>query len=137
MNFKLEIYTPKKQFFNGEVESIICSGVNGQLAVLANHQAMTAALIPGELKIKIDGEWKSAYNSDGFMEVHNNTVTIFSHFCEWPEDIDEVRAKLTIEKDNERLRNTKSLSEHRRNEIELQRMLAMLQVKKNSGINLR
>ncbi len=137
-NFKLEIYTPQQQFFGGTVEAVTFNGMDGEMTVLANHHAMTAAMEPGELKIKTDGEWRLAYNSDGFLEVHNNVVTIFAHFCAWPENIDEVRAKLALEKENEILRNTESLSEHRRSEIEIQRMLAMLRVRnKNYEINLK
>lgn len=127
--FRLEIYTPKKQFFSEDVEAVTCTGMDGQITVLANHQPMTVALDPGELKIKNNGEWRTAYNSEGFMEVRGDTVLVFSHLCEWPEDIDEVRAIAAVERDTEQLRNTESLSEHRRNEIELQRMLAMLRVR--------
>lgn len=135
--FKLEIYTPKKQFFSDDAQAVTCTALDGEITVLANHQPMTVALAPGELKIKTNGEWRSAYNSEGFMEVRGDSVLIFSHLCEWPEDIDEVRAKAAIERDNEQLRNTTSLSEHRRSEVELQRMLAMLRVRnQNTEINL-
>lgn len=130
--FKLEMFTPVKQFFSGEVESLTCKSLNGELGVLKGHQPMTVALAPGEIKLKIDGVWKSAFNSEGFMEVRPDEVLIFSHSCEWPEDIDEARAQRRIEKDNERLRNTESLREHRHTEVELQRMMAMLQVKHKS-----
>ncbi|MGN0527374.1 MAG: ATP synthase F1 subunit epsilon [Acutalibacteraceae bacterium] len=133
--FLLEIYTPKEQFFKGEAEAVTCNGYDGEFTVLANHQSMTAALEPGELKIKNDGKWQSAYSADGFMEVHENSVTIFSRICIKPEDIDEVRAKLKVEKENELLRNTESLSEHRRSEIEIQRMLTMLRVKNRNTLN--
>lgn len=133
--FLLEINTPKEQFFRGEVEAVTCNGYDGEFTVLANHQCMTAAIEPGELKIKIDGQWQSAYSADGFMEVYENTVTIFSHLCVKPEDIDEVRAKIKIERENELLRNTESLSEHRRSEIEIQRMLTMLRVKNRNILN--
>lgn len=135
--FKLEIYTPKKQFFSDDAEAVTCTALDGEITVLANHQPMTVALAPGELRIKKDGEWRVAYNSEGFAEVRGDSVLIFSHLCAWIEDIDEVRAKAAVEKDNEQLRNTTSLSEYRRSEIELQRMLAMLRVKnKNSNINM-
>ena len=157
--FKLEIFTPRRLFLSEQVEGVtVCSIYNdkgsefwdnvdegqmldftafesleiptGELTVLAHHAPMVAALAPGEMRIKIDGEGKKAYNSEGFMEVQGgNEVYIFSYFCEWPEDIDAVRAKQLIAKETEELRNARSLSEHRLGEIELQRIFTMLRVR--------
>lgn len=135
--FVLEMFTPKKQFYLGNAESFVCSSKTGELCVLAGHQPMLVALEPGEVRLKIDGEVKHAYVADGFVEVRPDHVMVFSHLCEWPEDIDEVRAQAAIERDKEQLRNTESLSEHRRNGIELQRMMAMLKVKNRNNINHR
>ncbi len=137
-DFILEMFTPKKQFYLGKAESFVCSSSKGELCVLAGHQPMLVALEPGEVRLKIDGEVKKAFVADGFMEVRPDHVMVFSHLCEWPEDIDEVRAQNAIERDREQLRNAESLSEHRRSEIELQRMMAMLKVKgKGTNINHR
>ena len=157
--FKLEIFTPRRLFLSQQVEAVTVTYIyndkstkfwdeietgrmldftdvesldipTGELTVLAHHAPMVAALAPGEMRIKIDGEWKKAYNSEGFMEVRgDNEVYIFSYFCEWPEDIDEMRAKQLIAKETEELRNARSLSEHRLGEIELQRIFTMLRVR--------
>lgn len=133
--FKLEMFTPKKQFFSGEVESVVLNSIDGEIGVLSGHYPMTAAVAPGEIKIKINGEWKSAFNSEGFMEVRPDEMLIFSHSCEWPEDIDEARARAEYERETEQLRNAESLLEHRSAEIALQRITAMLSVKKKSKYN--
>ncbi len=127
--FILEMFTPEKQFFLGKAESFVCTLADGELCVLAGHQPLLAALSPGEVRLKVNGQVKTAYVADGFMEVRPDHVMVFSHICEWPEDIDEARTKREIEKDKEQLRNAESLFEHRRSEIELQRMMAMLKVK--------
>ncbi len=128
--FILEMFTPEKQFFLDKAESFVCTLADGELCVFAGHQPLLAALMPGEVRLKVKGEVKRAYVADGFMEVRPDHVMVFSHICEWPEDIDEVRTRREIEKDREQLRNAESLSEHRRSEIELQRMMAMLKVKR-------
>ena len=125
-DFKLEMFTPQKQFFSGRVQQIICQTSAGKLGVLKGHYPMTAALIAGELRLMLDGEWKSAFCSDGFMEVRPDEVLVFSHMCEWPEDIDEALAKQQHERQTEQLRDAESLREYRRSEIELQRMMALL-----------
>lgn len=133
--FKLEIFTPKKQFFSGNVESVVFNSIDGEIGILPGHYPMTAAVAPGEIKIKVDGEWKSAFNSEGFIEVRPDEVLIFSHSCEWPEDIDEARARAEYERETEQLRNAESLMEHRSAEIALRRITAMLSVKKKSKYN--
>ena len=160
--FQLEILTPEKTFYAGEAEAVTVSAVYGdprdqvdvgdkeyeealfrddvaieaesaELTVLAHHHPMVAALTPGEIRIKTGGAWKSAYIGEGFLEVgYDNVVQIFSHLCEWPDAIDAVLAAMEEEKEQERLRNAESLSEHRRSEIELQRMLAMLRRKRDN-----
>lgn len=133
--FKLEMFTPKKQFFSGNVESVVFNSIDGEIGILPGHYPMTAAVAPGEIKIKVDGEWKSAFNSEGFIEVRPDEVLIFSHSCEWPEDIDEARARAEYERETEQLRNAESLMEHRSAEIALRRITAMLSVKKKSKYN--
>ncbi len=163
--FQLEILTPEKTFFAGTAEAVTVSAVYGdprehlaenhiedeaylfredvsidvesaELTVLAHHHPMVAALAPGEIRIKVDGAWKTAYIGEGFLEVgYDNVVQIFSHLCEWPDAIDAVLAAMEEEKEQERLRNTESLSEHRRSEIELQRMLDILRRKRGNVNN--
>lgn len=76
--FLLEIITPEKQFFKGEAEQIICETESGKLGILKGHQTMVSALEIGEIQIKTNGEWKSAFISEGFMEVRRDEVVIFS-----------------------------------------------------------
>lgn len=133
--FKLEMFTPKKQFFSGDVESAVFNSIDGEIGILPGHYPMTAAVAPGEIKIKIGGEWKNAFNSEGFIEVRPDEVLIFSHSCEWPEDIDEARARAEYERETEQLRNAESLYEHRTAEIALRRITAMLRVKGKSKFN--
>ena len=134
-SFKLEIFTPEKQFFSGEVESVVLDSFDGELGILAGHYPMTAAVASGEIKMKINGEWKSAFNSEGFVEVRPDEVLLFAHSCEWPEDIDEARAKAEYERETKQLRNAESLLEHQSAEIALRRITAMLRVKNHSKFN--
>ncbi len=130
--FNLEMFTPKKMFFSGEVESLIFESSNGKLGILPGHHPMVASLSSGEISLKTGGEWKKAFAAEGFVEVRKNEVLIFAHHCEWPEDIDEARAKAEMERRTEQLRNAESLLEHKSAEIQLQRISAMLSVKKKS-----
>lgn len=129
--YLLEIITPEKQFFKGNVEAITCQTSEGELGILKGHQTMIASLEIGELKLKIDGEWKSAFISEGFMEVRPDEVMIFSQCCEWPDEIDDVKAEMARQRVLERLQHEEGLKEHRHNEISLARAMARLKIKKN------
>lgn len=127
--FLLEIITPGKQFFKGEAEQIICQTDNGEIGILKGHMTMVAALSIGEIKIKRDGEWKSAFISGGFMEVRRDEVLVFSRCCEWPEEIDAARAEQARKIALEKLEHAENIKEHQSNEIFLARSLARLKLK--------
>ncbi|MEE1006476.1 MAG: ATP synthase F1 subunit epsilon [Acutalibacteraceae bacterium] len=130
--FLLEIITPEKHFFKGTVEQITCQTEEGELGILKGHQTMVASLEIGEIKIKARGEWKSAFISEGFMEVRNDEVIIFSQCCEWPEEIDGIRAEESLRRALDKIEHAQNIKEHRHNEISLARAMARLKIKKQS-----
>lgn len=74
----LEIYTPEKKIFEGQVESATFPGSKGAFQVLNNHAALISALDRGfviyrnknvENELEIDG---------GVVEVLNNKVTVLA-----------------------------------------------------------
>lgn len=96
--FNLEIMTPERPFYYGKAEAVTVQATDGRLTVLANHSPLISAIKSGELDIKVNGEWKRAFHSEGFMEVGNNEVKIFAQACEWPEEIDAARAEEAAER---------------------------------------
>ena len=53
--FLLEIITPEKQFFKGEVESINIPSLGGACTIMAGHQPMVFATEPGMITIVEEG----------------------------------------------------------------------------------
>lgn len=106
--FNLEIMTPEHPFFYGKAEAVTVQASDGRLTVLADHTPLISAIVSGELDIKVDGEWKTAFHSEGFMEVGNNEVKIFAQACEWPEDIDVARAEEAAARSKAQIESTKS-----------------------------
>lgn len=127
--FFLEIITPEKTFFRGEVESINIPSVGGACTVMAGHQPMVFAVEPGILTLTADGVTKEAFISEGFVEVRPDETIAFSEAVEWPEDIDERRAQEAKERAEEMIRRNRSASEYKLNRIALQRAFARLRVK--------
>ena len=74
----LEILTPEKKLFNGEVYGVQMPGISGSFEVLENHAPLVSALKSGRLKVIKDKQNHLA-NYDiqgGFVEVLGNKVTV-------------------------------------------------------------
>lgn len=74
---KLEILTPEKKLYSGEVYGVMLPGISGLFEVLDKHAPMVSALGKGNLKIlkgKNDVELYSIQS--GFVEVLNNKATV-------------------------------------------------------------
>ncbi len=75
----LEILTPERKLYSGDVYGVQLPGTDGLFEVLEKHAPLVAALKAGNLKILKD---KSAGNKSnysiqgGFVEVLNNKVTV-------------------------------------------------------------
>ena len=132
--FFLEIITPEKTFFRGEVESVNIPSIGGSCTILAGHQPMVFATEPGSLLITADGVTREAFMSEGFVEVRPDETVAFSEAVEWPEDINVRRAQEAKERAEEQLRRNRSAAEYRLNRLALQRAFARLQVKSHKNI---
>ncbi len=126
MTFELSIMTPERQFFSGQVEALTITGIDGQMTVLAGHAPMVVSLAVGEISIKQDGVWREAVNSEGFMEVLQDSVVVFVQACEWPEDIDMRRAEEAKHRAEERIRQRQSIWENKSSKIALARAMVRL-----------
>ena len=91
--FKLEIITPDKVFFDGEVENVIVRTTVGDKGILARHEPYVAALPIGKLKVKIDGQFRVAAVSEGVIKVSDDKTVILAQSCEWGDEIDLERAE--------------------------------------------
>jgi F-type H+-transporting ATPase subunit epsilon len=75
----LEILTPEKKLYAGDVYGIQLPGISGSFEILEKHAPMVSALGEGTMKLLLD---KSGQNNlrytiqGGFMEVIQNKVTV-------------------------------------------------------------
>jgi len=90
---KLEIMTPSKRFYSGDVELVIVRTLVGDEGFMANHAWATKLLDVGELWIQEAGskDYRIAAISEGFIDV-KETIVIFTDAAEWAEDINMERA---------------------------------------------
>lgn len=94
----LEIVTPDKNLFKGEVDYVYCPGAHGSFGILNNHAPIIATLKGGDVRIRIaeanavrydneigklvhDSEVGSEHSftiSGGVVEVRNNKVILLA-----------------------------------------------------------
>ena len=73
----LEILTPDKKIFSGEVYGVQLPGIGGMFEVLEKHAPLVSALKAGKLKILKDKNSASHFTiQSGFVEVLNNKTTV-------------------------------------------------------------
>ena len=128
--FYLEIVTPVRKFFTGDVETIILKTPEGEMGVLKDHTPMIVAVAIGPTRILKDGEWLEAVLSEGFMEITKDKTVILADTAEWPNEIDINRAKAAEERARERLQSQLSRVEYMQSQAALQRALSRLKVSK-------
>jgi F-type H+-transporting ATPase subunit epsilon len=74
----LEILTPEKKLFSGDVYGVQLPGTTGLFEVLDKHAPLISALKAGRLKILKDKSHHLAFYDiqSGFVEVLNNKATV-------------------------------------------------------------
>ncbi len=74
---KLEILTPEKKIFSGDVYGVQLPGISGLFEVLDKHAPIVSALKAGTLKILKDKNSTASYAiQSGFVEVVNNKAMV-------------------------------------------------------------
>ncbi|NTW23267.1 MAG: ATP synthase F1 subunit epsilon [Lentimicrobium sp.] len=75
----LEIITPEKTVFTGEVKLVQLPGKSGSFEILENHAPMIASLKKGRIKI-IDGDKNVSYIEivSGTLKVQGNKILILA-----------------------------------------------------------
>jgi len=101
---KLDIVTPVRVVFSGEVASFSAPGVMGSFQVLWNHAPMIAEISIGEAKLlQGDGNEIRFATSGGYVEVLDNHITMIAETAERSDEIDQGRARAAGEKAREKL----------------------------------
>jgi len=75
----LEILTPERKLFSGDVYGVQLPGEEGSFEVLERHAPLVAALKAGRVKVLKDRSYSPLAFFEiqsGFVEVLNNSVTI-------------------------------------------------------------
>jgi F-type H+-transporting ATPase subunit epsilon len=87
--FPLEVLTPEGEAFSGEVEMVSTFTGVGSIALLANHEALLATLVPTELRIyRSDDDIVRFAQAEGYVQFANNRALLLVEEAIPPEQLD-------------------------------------------------
>ena len=101
----LNIVTPSKKIFSGEIKSITVPGTVGNFQVLRGHAPIISTLEVGVIKIELGNETNFYATGGGTVEVKDNEILLLADSIEKCEEIDVERAKAAEERARKRLEN--------------------------------
>lgn len=127
---KLQILTPEKNFFEGEVQLVVVKGVEGSMGIMYDHEPFVTPLGIGPIKILQDNQIKHAAISQGYVEVMEEEIVILADTAEWPEDIDINRAEEAKKRAEKRLSKKENHIELLKAEIALKKAINRINVAK-------
>ncbi len=121
-SINLKIVTPEKLLLETEVSQVTLPVTFGEVTILPEHVPYIGSLVSGEVRfLEGTGEEVQLALSSGFVEFHDNILTVLADRAERAEDIDIERAE-EARKRAEELKNSGTLED----EEEYARTVAML-----------
>jgi F-type H+-transporting ATPase subunit epsilon len=94
----LEIVTPEKMAFSGNIEEVTLPGTEGEFGVLWGHAALLSSIDIGEMSFTKDHKKTYYAVNTGYAEVTGSKVTVLVETAERSDLIDKERARRAKEK---------------------------------------
>jgi F-type H+-transporting ATPase subunit epsilon len=97
-SIQLEIVTPERQFFCGEVDAVTVPGINGYMGILPGHAPLLSELKIGVISARKGNAEERFFCSWGFVEVLSDQVSVLAEQVEAASEIDRDEASSDKEK---------------------------------------
>jgi len=93
MPILLEIVTPERLAYSGEVDSVQVPGSEGEMGILPHHAPLVSMLGIGELVIRTGGAEELFAIAGGFVQVRPDKVVVMAETADMASEIDLERAQ--------------------------------------------
>ncbi len=104
MGLRLNIVTPERELFTGQVDSLLVPSVEGEMGILPHHAPLIAVLAEGELVARQGEEELLFAIHGGYIQVLPDRVIVLADTAERAEEIDESRAEAARQRAEELLK---------------------------------
>ena len=92
MPLHLEIVTPERLAFEGDVDEVIVPGSEGEMGILPHHAPLISLLGQGVLRLKRSGQEEVFAIFGGFLQVRPDRVVVLAETADMASEIDLERA---------------------------------------------
>jgi F-type H+-transporting ATPase subunit epsilon len=79
---QLEVVTPERRVLAEPVDMVTVPGLGGELGILPGHTSLVSQLQTGVLTYVQDGKSSSLQVAGGFVEVHDDHVSVLAETAE-------------------------------------------------------
>ena len=129
MPLAVEIVTPSRILVQAQVDELNVPSELGYLGILPGHTALLTNLGQGELMYRQGEQRRYLTIFGGYMEVHDDHVTVLADIAERSEEIDRPRAEAARDRAEQRLHDVHAHDiDFERAQAALQRAMVRLQV---------
>ncbi len=123
----IELIMPEGKKIDEMVDSINVPGVDGDFEILPDHTPFITKIRPGTLCLNTNNKTTKYAIHDGFITVDKDKVIIICEIAESDKEIDLNRAKLSKERAEKRIFNSKDEDiDYRRAEVSLHKAVARI-----------
>lgn len=126
--FQLKIISPERMFYEGDAEFLELKTTEGEIGIYPQHISMTSIIQSGIMRVVQSGITKEAALSDGFIEILPDQVIILAEACEWPDEIDILRAQEAKQRAERRLKSGDKNINLARAELALRKSLTRIEL---------
>src|SRR5450830_1028375 len=88
MTLHLEIVTPERRTFEGDVDEVIVPGSEGEMGILPHHAPLISLLGQGVLRVKRSGQEEEFAIFGGFIQVRPDRVVVLAETADMASEID-------------------------------------------------
>lgn len=84
----LIIVTPYNNFYEGKVDFVSLTSMDGEMGIMYGHQPLVVALSPGIATVRIGDKTKKIILSEGYAEIGQYVALVVVNTAEYPEELD-------------------------------------------------
>jgi F-type H+-transporting ATPase subunit epsilon len=101
MTFHIDIVSLKGKIYSGEAKEIILPGIDGELTILGNHEALVTPLNVGEVVVSTANGVKNLSIGKGVFSINKNKAQLLIEDVTDSDEISEQKAQEAVRKAEE------------------------------------
>ena len=125
---RLRVATPENVKIDDVADMVIMRCITGDIGILPNHEACSAILDFGILRIIKGEDERRMAVFGGMAQVRDNTVTILANDAQWPQDIDISLVEAEHEKIRRRIQESVDDLQIQKDQVLMRRTLVQIEV---------